>query len=86
MGTVTMAAADHFMIKTADGKEETVTVNAETKVVRGKVAVKSVDIKPGTRVVVTMASDKAPLVATEVQLGAAEQATSNEPAAAHGQH
>ncbi len=86
MGAVTMAAADHLVIKTADGKDETITLNAKTKVVRGKVAVKSVDIKPGTRVVVTMASDKAPLVATEVQLGAGEQATSKEPAAAHGQH
>ncbi len=86
MGTVTMAAADHLMIKMADGKDETITVNAKTKVVRGKVAVKAVDIKPGTRVVVTMASEKAPLVATEIQLGAAEQATPKEPAAAHGQH
>ena len=75
MGTVTMAAADHVMIKTTDGKDETITVNAKTKVVRGKTAIKSADIKPGTRVVVTVASDKAPFVATEVQVGAAEQPT-----------
>lgn len=83
MGTVTMAAADHLMIKTAEGKDETIAVNAKTKVVRGKVALKSADIKPGTRVVVTMASDKAPLVATEVQVGTAEQPAPKE-AASHG--
>ena len=73
MGTVTMAAADHVMIETTDGKDETITVNAKTKVVRGKTAIKSADIKPGTRVVATVESEKAPFVATEVQVGATEQ-------------
>ena len=70
MGSVTMAAADHLMIKTTDGKDATIMVNAKTKVLRGKTAITSADIKPGARVVVTMDSDEAPLVATEVQVGA----------------
>jgi hypothetical protein len=84
MGTVTMAATDHLMIKTSDGKNATIMVNAKTKVVRGKTAVTSADIKPGARVVVTMGSDKAPLVATEVQVGTAEQPTASAAAAEHG--
>lgn len=84
MGTVTMAGADHLMVKTADGKDETIALNAKTKITRGKVALKAVDLKAGTRVVVTLASDKAPLVATQVQVGAAEQPAPKPEAAAHG--
>ena len=83
MGTVTMAAVDRVMIKTTDGKDETITVNAKTKVVRGKTAIKTADIKPGTRVVVTVESDKAPFVATEIQVGATEQPAATEPSAPH---
>jgi hypothetical protein len=32
MGTVTMAAADHVMLKDKDGKDVTVTVTKDTKV------------------------------------------------------
>ena len=81
MGTVTMAAADHLMVKTTDGKDETITLNAKTKVVRSKTAIKSADIKPGTRVVVIVQSDKAPFVATEVQVGTIEKPAAEEPAA-----
>lgn len=81
MGTITMAAADHIMVKTTNGKDETITLNAKTKVVRGKTAIKSADIKAGTRVVVTLQSDKAPLVATEVQVGATEQSAATAPSA-----
>ncbi len=84
MGTVTTAGADHLMVKTADGKDETIAVNAKTKITRGKMAMKAAEIKAGTRVVVTMASDKAPLVATEVQVGTAEPPATKEAAAPHG--
>ncbi len=83
MGTVTMAAADHLMIKTTDGKNATITVNAKAKVLRGKTAIKLTDIEPGTRVVVTMNSEKAPLVATEVQVGPAGQPAAIASSTAH---
>lgn len=57
MGTVTMAAADHVMLKDTDGKDVTVKVNKDTKV-KAKAAVKVEEIKAGTRVVITAAQEK----------------------------
>ena len=71
MGTVTMAAADHVMIKTTAGKEVTVKITAGTKVTRGKEIVKAETIKEGTRIVVLTASDTPPYTAMSVQVGAA---------------
>ncbi len=71
MGTVTMAAADHVMMKTAAGKEVTVKITADTKVTEGKVVVKPETIKEGTRLVVTTVSDIDPYTAMSVQVGAA---------------
>lgn len=75
MGTVTMAAADHVMLKTKEGKDVTVKVAATTKVVQGKQAVKIESLKPGTRVVITAAGAKEPYTAKLVQVGAATAAT-----------
>lgn len=58
MGTVTMAAADHVMIKTKDGKEHTVKVVKTTKVTREKKSMKAEDIPVGARVVATTVSDE----------------------------
>lgn len=74
MGTVTMAAADHVMVKTADGKEQTIAVNATTKILKGKTALKSEEIAPGTRVVITL-TPKEPPTAAEIQVGAAPKST-----------
>lgn len=71
MGTVTMVAADHVMIKATDGKEVTIGVNADTKVLSGKIAMKLADIKTGARIVATVASEKAPFTATAIAVGAA---------------
>lgn len=70
MGTVTVAVADHVMVKTADGKEQTIAVNANTKLLKGKTAVKSETLTAGTRVVVTLTA-KEPPTAAEIQVGAA---------------
>lgn len=70
MGTVTMAAADHVMVKTADGKEQTIALNAKTTIVKGKTAVKFDELAAGTRVVVTLTA-KEPPTAAEIQVGAA---------------
>jgi hypothetical protein len=57
MGTVTMAAADHVMLKDKDGKDVTVKVTKDTKV-KSKPAIKVEEIKAGTRVVITASQAK----------------------------
>jgi hypothetical protein len=57
MGTVTMAAADHVMLKDKDGKDATVVVNKDTKFLRAKKAMKVADLKVGMRIVVTAVTD-----------------------------
>jgi hypothetical protein len=52
LGTVTMAAADHVMLKDKDGKDVIIKVTKDTKV-KAKPAIKVEEIKVGTRVVVT---------------------------------
>ena len=74
MGTVTMVAADHVMMKTKDGKEITISVNAKTKVLRGKTPVKIMDVKEGTRIVATVASHAAPFTASQIDVGNATEA------------
>lgn len=68
MGTVTMAAADHVMIKTKDGKVHTVKVIKTTKVTREKKAMKAEDIPVGARVVATAVSDE-DLTAKTIEVG-----------------
>ena len=75
MGTVTMAAADHVMLKDKDGNDVTVQVTKDTKV-KSKPAMKVEEIKVGTRVVITasMEKDKS-LKAKTIEVGAAPAAT-----------
>ena len=75
MGTVTMAAADHVMLKDKDGKDVTVKVTKDTKI-KAKPAVKVEEIKAGTRVVVTAVEEKdKSLTAKAIEVGAAPAAT-----------
>jgi hypothetical protein len=69
MGTVTMAAADHLMLKDKNGKDVTIKVTRDTKV-KSKAVLKVEDIKAGTRVVVTAteAKDKS-LTAKAIEVG-----------------
>ena len=71
MGTVTMAAADHVMIKTKDGKVHTVKVVKTTKVTREKKSMKAEDIPVGARVVATAVSDE-DLTAKTIEVGVAK--------------
>jgi hypothetical protein len=57
MGTVTMAAPDHVMLKDKDGKDVTVHVSNETRV-KSTPAMKVEEIKAGTRVVITATQEK----------------------------
>ena len=58
MGTVTMAATDHVMLKDKDGKDATVSINKDTKFLRAKKALKISDVKVGMRIVVTAVTDQ----------------------------
>ena len=71
MGTVTMVAADHVVVKTTDGKEHNVSVNGTTKIMHGTMAMKVADLKEGTRVVITATGDKEPYAAKTITVGAA---------------
>jgi len=73
MGTVTMAAADHLMVKDRDGKEHTIKLVKTTKVTRNKKPMKAADIAKGTRVVVTAVSDT-DLTAKAIEVGNAPAA------------
>ena len=76
LGTVTMAAADHVMLKAKDNKDVTVYLTRDTKVVRDKKAIKVEDIKTGLRVVITATTVKEnnveKMMAKQVELGASE--------------
>ncbi len=74
MGTVTMVAADHVMLKDKAGKEHTIKLVKTTKVTRNKKAMKAADITVGTRIVVTAVSDS-DLTAKIIEVGAAPAAT-----------
>jgi hypothetical protein len=71
MGTVTMAATDHVMLKDKDGTDVTVKVTKDTKV-RAKPAIKVEQIKAGTRVVITAVEGKdKTMTAKTIEVGAA---------------
>jgi hypothetical protein len=70
MGTVTMAASDHVMLKDKDGKDVIVKVTKDTKV-KAKPAVKVEDIKVGSRIVVTAVEEKdKSMTAKSIEVGA----------------
>ena len=75
MGTVTMVAADHLMLKDKDGKDVTIKVSKDTKV-KAKPALKVEEIKAGTRVVVTAVEQKdKSMMAKSIEVGGAATAT-----------
>ena len=70
MGTVTMAAADHVMVKDKDGKDVMVKVTKDTKV-KSKPPLKVEEIKAGTRVVITAVQEKdKSFTAKSIEVGA----------------
>jgi len=78
LGTVSMAAPDHVMLKDRAGKDYTVHISEQTKVLRAKQLVPVRDIKAGMRVVVTAVTEKVNNVermrATTIELGTAAPA------------
>ena len=70
LGVVTMSDALHVMVKTADGKEQTIALNGQTKLRQGKTAEKADALKVGTRVVITLTA-KEPPTAASIEIGTA---------------
>jgi hypothetical protein len=75
LGTVTMAAPDHVMLKDPENKDVTVYLNRETKILRDKKPAKVEDIRTGLRVVITATTVKEnsveKMVAKLIELGPA---------------
>lgn len=69
LGTVTMAASDHVMLQDKDGKDVTVYINADTKVLKDKEPMKVEDIETGMRVVVTAVTENDKMMAKTIELG-----------------
>jgi hypothetical protein len=75
IGTVTMAATDHLMLKDRQDKAVTLRVTKDTKV-KATPAVKVENIKVGTRVVVTAVEGKdKTLTATTIEVGKSDSPT-----------
>jgi hypothetical protein len=58
MGTVAAVQERQIDVKLADGKTSIVTLDANTKILRGKAPLKVTDIKTGDRIVVTATQTK----------------------------
>ncbi|MCC6179001.1 MAG: hypothetical protein IT305_27140 [Chloroflexi bacterium] len=69
VGTVSMLHEQHLEVKDKDGKAHVMTLNASTKIMKGKTAIKASDIKAGDRVVATVVTEKDVMIAKEVQVG-----------------
>lgn len=73
LGTVTMVATDHVMIKAPDGKNAIVQITKDTKFMQAKKVMKASDLKIGMRIVVTAVTDDndEKLIAQVIELGKA---------------
>jgi hypothetical protein len=78
LGTVTMVAPDHVMLKDTAGKDATVYVTSATKVFKEKQSAKVEDIRRGMRVAITAVTDtvagRERMRALTIQLGTAPPA------------
>ena len=70
LGTVVTVTADRLVVKGRDGKDVTITLNADTKVMKDKKPVRLLDeVKPGVRVVVTAATEKTVTIGKLIDVG-----------------
>src|SRR5262244_1416883 len=74
MGTVTDMDAQHVVVKTKDGKTQSVQVNDQTTYRKGKTTATSADLQVGDRVVVHTTGKGDPLTAKEIHLSSAGKA------------
>jgi Domain of unknown function (DUF5666) len=74
MGTVADMDAQHVVVKTKDGKTQSVQVNDHTMYRKGKATASSADVQVGDRVVVHTTGKGDPLTAKEIHLSSAGKA------------
>ncbi|MGH9384265.1 MAG: hypothetical protein ACRD2N_08290 [Vicinamibacterales bacterium] len=67
MGTITAVDATHIVLKATDGSEKSIQIVPTTMFKKGKAKGAATDLKVGLRVVVSIADEKEPLKAKEVQ-------------------
>ena len=80
MGTGCAVHVNRLEVRATDGKIQRLTLTENTKVVKGRTAVKASEIQPGFRVVASATETKlkdgtTALIANRIQLGMAAQAT-----------
>lgn len=83
MGTVAVIHENHLEVKATDGKTVAMSLDNKTKVLRGKTALKTADIKVGERVVVSAREvkgkdGKTSLIAAQVNLGTVATTTAKQ--------
>lgn len=71
MGTVTARDDKHLEVKTPSGEVLSIAVNDKTTATRDKKKITIKDVQVGRRVVVNIGNGEDPLVARDIQLGAA---------------
>ena len=69
VGTISSVNGNNVMVKTTDGKETMVMINAKTKITRGKTALKVDALKVGERIVAAGPEEKEMVTAETIQLG-----------------
>lgn len=69
LGTVVSVTADRLVVKDRQNKDVTITLNAATKVIRDKKPVRIDEVKVGSRVVVTAATEKDITIGKLIDLG-----------------
>jgi hypothetical protein len=75
MGTVVACDAKHLEVKTPSGEVLSIAVSEKTFVTRAKKKVTLAEVQAGRRVVVDIGDGEDPLIAGEIQVGAAKPAT-----------
>jgi hypothetical protein len=81
MGTIASIDGTNLMVKTADGKQTMVMMDAKTKITQGTTKVDVKALKVGDRVVATGAEQQGMISATTVKVGAAPAAPAKAAAA-----
>jgi hypothetical protein len=69
LGTVVSIAANRLVVKDRENKEVTITLNADTKVLKARQPATLDDVKPGARVVVTAATERNVTIGKLIDLG-----------------
>jgi hypothetical protein len=82
MGIISSIDGTNLMVKTADGKQTMVMMDAKTKITQGTTKVDVKTLKVGDRVVASGPEDKGMISAETVKVGAAPAAAPAKAAAA----